>query len=70
MATKKETLNELFEKLEGITKTMENEEISLEETFSLYSDGMKVLKKCNDTIDKIEKKVQLLDEKGETHDFQ
>lgn len=70
MAAKKENLNELFDKLEGITKKMENEELSLEDTFTLYSDGMKVLKKCNDTIEGIEKKVQLLDEKGEAHDFQ
>jgi len=70
MAAKKESLDTLFTRLETITGAMEEEGVTLEETFALYSEGMKTLKKCSDTIDTIEKKVQVLDEKGEAHDFQ
>ena len=49
---------------------MEAEDISLEESFALYHKGMDLLKSCNDKIDKIEKKMLILDEEGETHEFE
>ena len=68
--TKKEpSLEELFENLDKIVSRLEGEEISLEESFQLYQKGMNLLKQCNTTIDTVEKKVQLLDENGETHEF-
>ena len=48
---------------------MEKEEISLEDSFQLYHKGMDLLKQCNDKIDKVEKKMLILDEEGETHEF-
>ena len=30
---------------------------------------MKLIKKCNETIDTVEKKVQILDEDGDAHEF-
>jgi exodeoxyribonuclease VII small subunit len=48
---------------------MENEEITLEQTFDLYNNGMELLKKCNLSIDEVEKKVLVLDENGETDEF-
>lgn len=62
-------LEEIFENLENTIKTMEEEEISLEESFRLYHQGMDMLKACNDKIDKVEKKMLLLDEEGEEHEF-
>lgn len=49
---------------------MEAEDISLEESFELYHKGMDMLKSCNDKIDKIEKKMLVLDEEGEVHEFE
>ena len=62
-------LEEIFEKLESTMKKMEEEDISLEESFQLYHQGMDMLKACNSKIDKVEKKMLLLDEEGEEHEF-
>lgn len=63
------SLEELFDELETVVNRMENEEISLEESFRLYNEGMVLLKKCSEAIDTVEKKVLVLDENGETHEF-
>ena len=54
---KKENLEEMFKDLEELIGKMENEEITLEQTFDLYNNGMELLKKCNLSIDEVEKKV-------------
>ena len=66
---KKENLEEMFKDLEELIGMMENEEITLEQTFDLYNNGMELLKKCNLSIDEVEKKVLVLDENGETDEF-
>ena len=65
----KENLEEMFKDLEELIGKMENEEITLEQTFDLYNNGMELLKKCNLSIDEVEKKVLVLDENGETDEF-
>ncbi|HIY30452.1 MAG TPA: exodeoxyribonuclease VII small subunit [Candidatus Mediterraneibacter avicola] len=67
--TKRESLDQMFAQLEEVTGKMEGEEISLEESFELYSKGMNLLKQCSQAIDEVEKKVLVLDENGETHEF-
>lgn len=62
------SLEEGFQQLETLLRKME-EDVSLEESFQLYHKGMDVLKLCNDKIDKVEKQVQVLDEKGEAYEF-
>lgn len=59
------TLEENFAKLEETIAQLESEEISLEEAFQAYSQGMSLLKACNEQIDRVEKKVLLLSENGE-----
>lgn len=66
---KQPSLEELFEGLDGVVKRLEGEDITLEESFRLYQKGMNMLKQCNETIDTVEKKVQILDEDGEPHEF-
>ena len=66
---KKENLEEMFKDLEELIGKMENEEITLEQTFDLYNNEMEILKKCNLSIDEVEKKVLVLDENGETDEF-
>ena len=41
------SLEEDFEALQEIVGRMESEEMSLEETFTAYSKGMELLKKCS-----------------------
>ena len=64
-----QSLEEIFSDLEQTIKKMEEGEISLEESFQLYQQGMDMLKACNSKIDKVEKKMLLLDEEGEEHEF-
>lgn len=61
---KKPTLEESFEALSQVIDRLEKEEISLEESFQLYHQGMELLKFCNDSIDKIEKDLLILEENG------
>lgn len=64
-----QTLEQLFEELDNIVNNMEEENVSLEESFQLYHKGMDLLKECNDKIDTVEKKMMILDEDGEQHEF-
>ena len=59
------TLEENFVKIEEVIERLESEDISLEEAFAAYSEGMKLLQTCNEQIDKVEKKVMKLTEAGD-----
>ena len=64
MSEKKITIEENFAKLEQTLELLESEEVSLEDAFAAYTEGMKLLKICNDQIDKVEKQVLKLSEDG------
>ena len=63
------TLEENFERLEEILAEMDGGKLSLEESFARYEEGMRLLKKCNDAIDLVEKKVQVLSDDGTLEEF-
>ncbi len=63
------SLEETFQELEGVIDKMEQGDLSLEDSFTAYHQGMDLLKSCNDKIDKVEKQVLELDEQGEAHEF-
>ncbi|MGN1181032.1 MAG: exodeoxyribonuclease VII small subunit [Suilimivivens sp.] len=63
------SLEEAFLKLDETVATLERDDITLEQSFKEYQKGMELLKKCNETIDKVEKKVLILNENGETDEF-
>lgn len=67
MADKEMKLEESFEKLNTIMQELEKSDVSLEASFSLYQEGMKLLKACNDSIEKVEKELIILGENGETN---
>lgn len=60
MAGKEKKLEDSMKELEEIVNKLEMEEWSLEDSFRLYNEGMKLLKKCNDSIDRVEKKLIVL----------
>ena len=66
---KKENLEEMFDRLDQVIGTLEGEDVSLEEAFGLYDQGMKLIRRCNQTINEVEKKIRVLDENGEKHEF-
>ncbi|WP_342759771.1 exodeoxyribonuclease VII small subunit [Kineothrix sedimenti] len=63
------TLEEAFSELEEAVAKLESEDISLEDSFFVYKEGMNILKYCNDKIDKVEKKVLQINEDGEVNEF-
>lgn len=70
MAKETEKLEESFAKLEEIIKQLEEDNLGLEDSFQLYQNGIKLLKTCNSAIDKVEKKIVVLNEKiGQEEDL-
>ena len=63
------TLEEAFEKLDETLAALEGRNITLEKSFELYQQGMELVKNCNDQIDRVEKKMQVINEEGELSDF-
>ncbi len=63
------TLEENFAKIEEILSDLERSDISIEDAFNKYSEGVELLRKCDESIDKVEKKVLKLMEDGKTEEF-
>ncbi|MBP7349625.1 MAG: exodeoxyribonuclease VII small subunit [Butyrivibrio sp.] len=74
MATKKEekkpSIEEAFSEIEKKIALLEKEDVSLEDSFRYYQEGMDLLKYCNESIDQVEKKVQKISSDGKTEDFE
>ncbi len=61
MGAKKESYEALLKRLEEITTKLESEEgISLEESMELFEEGTAIVKKCNQEIETVEKKISIL----------
>ena len=63
------TLEEAFEKLEETIEKLQAEDITLEDSFKEYKQGMEILKYCSDNIDRVEKKVLKIEGNGELNEF-
>ncbi len=64
------TIDETLEKLNGIIQQMESGGQSLEESLASFEEGIRLIKSCNQQIDKVEKKIKILSESGETSDME
>ena len=71
MAKKEEklSLEEALGKLDETITKLQSEEVSLEESFNLYKEGMDYVKLCSDTIDQVEKKVLMLNQEGNLNEL-
>ncbi len=58
-------LEDDFKKLEEIIERMEHEDLSLEDSFKAYEEGMRIVLSCNEQIDKVEKQLIILNEKNQ-----
>lgn len=66
------TIEEVLTLLDKVIDQLENGEGSLEEAFENYESGMKMVKSCNDKIERIEKQVLVLSggkEEGDAGEF-
>ncbi|MBQ3514457.1 MAG: exodeoxyribonuclease VII small subunit [Lachnospiraceae bacterium] len=63
----KAKIEDKFEQISTIIETLEQPATPLTESLKLYTQGVKLLKECNDELDKVEKQLIILDEE-EQHD--
>ncbi|MBO6196302.1 MAG: exodeoxyribonuclease VII small subunit [Butyrivibrio sp.] len=74
MAAKKKeenmTIEEAFAAIDEKIKALENEDISLEDSFAQYKEGMELLKFCHESIESVEQKVKQIAEDGSLEDFE
>lgn len=64
------SIEDAFAQIRSLLQDMEREDATLEESFANYEKGMKLIQYCNAKIDKVEKKVQKLNEDGTLEDFE
>ncbi len=62
---KAKSLETAFEELDALIGQLEDKDTSLEESFKIYSSGMKLVKYCGDALDKVEKKMIVLEQEKE-----
>ena len=67
--TQEPTIEESLKELDSIVERLESREISLEDSFVLYQQGMELLKKCSGRIDAVEKKMLKINEDDELSEF-
>lgn len=60
--SQEKSLEQVLSDVESIIQRMQQRDISLEDSFSLYQQGIEGLKLCNEKIDAVEKKLLLLNE--------
>ncbi len=69
MAGKKRSVEDNFEVLDQMVRQLESSDTTLEDSFKIYQEGMKLLKEVNSTIERYEKKIQVLTNDGSTQDL-
>lgn len=65
MAEKKKTLEEIMDELAEVVNSLENDNMSLEESYQYFSKGMKLVMEGNKSIDKVEKEMEVLTKGGD-----
>ena len=68
-AAEESSLEEAFSRLDALLEKLSDRNLPLEEAFSLYEEGTKLLKSCNDKLDKVEKKMTVINEEGGFDEF-
>lgn len=62
-------LDELLAQVEECIGQLENPQISLEDSFRFYEQGVRKLKLCNEKVAQIEQKMLVVNGQGELEDF-
>ena len=69
MNENEKSLEERFEHIEEIISEMENGDISLDQSFTLYKNGLEEIKAANAMLDDMEKAMLILNEDGSLEEF-
>ena len=62
-------LEERFAAIESILDQMEAEDVTLDQSFALYKQGMEQIKAANQSLDSMEKAMLVLNENGDLEEF-
>ena len=54
------SIEEIFGRLDGIIEKLEDGSVSLEDSLAYYENGMKLVKACSEKIDRVEKRILVL----------
>ena len=65
---KKKSFEEALEKLEKITRDLEEGDISLEDSLKYFDEGVKLAEYCNSKLNDAQKKVEILLKKNGTRE--
>ncbi len=69
MAEQDMTLEEMFARLDEIADRLDANDITLDESVKVYTEGMKLLARCKESLDLTEKKLEKLNEDGELEEM-
>ncbi len=58
------TLEENIKNLEDVISQLSDDSLPLEKSFELYKKGIDLLAKCNASVDKVEKELQVIESEG------
>ena len=64
------SVEEAFSQIESKIEALEADDITLEDSFKEYQEGMKLLKYCHDELEKVEQKVLKIAEDGNLEEFE
>lgn len=62
---KKINIEDAFAQLDILIGDLQEGELTLEESFKKYEEGMKLIKNCSESIDKVEKKLEIIEAQEE-----
>ena len=66
---KEKSYEEAIKRLEEIVNLLEKNEVPLEESISLFQEGIELSRYCNQKLENIQSKVAKIYENGELKDF-
>ena len=69
MTEKKIDIESILKQLEKIVTQMEEENLNLEDTLKSYENGISLVKEAQESLNKIEEKIQILSENNELDDL-
>ena len=69
MSNESISLEERFEHIEEIIEKMETGDVSLDQSFELYKNGLEEIKAANAMLDDMEKAMLILNEDGTLEEF-
>ena len=69
MTEKKMDIESTLKQLEKIVTQMEEEDLNLEDSLKSYEKGVSLVKESQESLNKIEKKIQILSENNELNNL-